>query len=83
MNGERGQFADPFGEQLLSVPRAARRCGISATLLHELLDNGAIPYVTPNKHRRVRASDVTRYLNQRRTAAKVRQPVEYENALAD
>jgi hypothetical protein len=51
---------EPPGRQL-TVPRAAAILGISATVMHSLLDGGAIPYTVPSKHRRVLMRDLMAY----------------------
>src|SRR5947207_460113 len=52
-----------LGDEIVSVPRAAAALGIKPTAMHELLDRGKIPYITPGVggQRRVRMTDVYLY----------------------
>jgi excisionase family DNA binding protein len=50
---------------LISVPRAAKLCGLSPTTMHALIGQGHIPAVRPSKHLRVKMSDVYAYLYSR------------------
>lgn len=48
-----------------TVPKAAKKIGMGPKALHEILDRGAIPFIVPNKQRRVKLSDVEFYRNRR------------------
>lgn len=60
---------------LLSTQEAADLLRISRTTLVRLLENGAIPFEKPSRHRKVRLDDLLEYRKQQRSAA--------EFALAD
>ncbi len=61
--------------QYITVPEAAEILGISRPSMHKLLDDGAIEYTRPLKHRRVKVGDVKRYLAEQ-THRRAIQPVE-------
>ena len=48
-------------DRYISVPRAAALLGVSTTVMHSLLDGGAIPYTVPSAHRRVLVRHVMAY----------------------
>jgi excisionase family DNA binding protein len=49
-------------QQYVSVPRAAKMYGLSASTLHGLIDRGEIPAIRPVSQRRVRISDVDAHM---------------------
>ncbi|HET9689879.1 MAG TPA: helix-turn-helix domain-containing protein [Acidimicrobiales bacterium] len=56
----------PHG-MLLTTQEAADYLGVSRPTLVKLLEEGAIPFDRPNRHRRVRLNDVVDYQQRRRT----------------
>ncbi len=55
----------PLGQQL-TTQEAADLLGVSRPTLVKLLDQGAIPYEQPSRHRRLRLADVLAFRDQRR-----------------
>lgn len=52
----------------ISVPRAARMCGLSPGVFRRLIDDGAIPAIRPISHLRIKVSDVERFIRERTEA---------------
>jgi excisionase family DNA binding protein len=55
-------------DQLLTRAQAAHARGLSPRALDRLLASGALPFVRPGRHRRVRRSDLDAYIASRELA---------------
>jgi len=62
------RLLDGRGERLLSPEQVAKRLGIGRTFEYKLLAERRIPSFTIGKLRRVRQSDVDRYIEERPSA---------------
>jgi excisionase family DNA binding protein len=62
------RLRDGEGERLLSPEQVAERLGIGRTFAYKLLAEKCIPSFTIGKLRRVRESDLDRYIEERLSA---------------
>lgn len=70
-------------ERYVTVPDAAALAGVSPQTMRKMLDDGLIPFIRPNVHRRVRRVDVLAYLGRQSERGPAEVATAAEDLLAD